>query len=283
MSNNSDSTLQQLGFLANIPQNNRSPKTDEFELEHTTVWSFPQRATWATHKSDYRGNFAPQVARNLILTYSQANDMVLDPMVGSGTTLIEARLLGRQGQGYDINPRAVELTSNRLQFEVAHPTQQRVQLGDVRAMQLPDESVNLIITHPPYANIIKYSDGKNPADLSSLSNIGKFFDQLTLGLHEMYRVLKPNHYCAILMGDTRKGQHYIPLSYMLLQRALEVGFILKEQVIKLQHNTRRAPMWRKSASNYKFYLIMHEQLFIFRKPAQGEKLTRLKWSMKQVG
>jgi hypothetical protein len=51
------------------------------------------RGAWATHKPDYRGNFAPQVPRNVILSYSNEGDLVLDPMVGGGTTLIEARLL----------------------------------------------------------------------------------------------------------------------------------------------------------------------------------------------
>ena len=63
--------------------------------ETTTVWSFPERGSWATHKPTYRGNWAPQIPRNLILKYTKEGDLVLDPMVGAGTTLIEARLLNR--------------------------------------------------------------------------------------------------------------------------------------------------------------------------------------------
>jgi DNA modification methylase len=79
-----------------------------FKKEITTVWSFPDRGKWKTHSGNYRGNFAPQIPRNLILRYSQEGDTVLDPMVGSGTTLIETKILNRRGIGFDINPEAVE-------------------------------------------------------------------------------------------------------------------------------------------------------------------------------
>jgi hypothetical protein len=52
---------------------------DNFELEATTVWSFPERGNWATHQGNYRGNWAPQIPRNLILRYTQPGDLVLDP------------------------------------------------------------------------------------------------------------------------------------------------------------------------------------------------------------
>lgn len=51
---------------------------DNFEKEITTVWSFPERGNWATHVPTYRGNFAPQIPRNVILRYSKEGDTVLD-------------------------------------------------------------------------------------------------------------------------------------------------------------------------------------------------------------
>lgn len=89
---------------------------DSFVPESTTVWSFPHRGDWATHRGNYRGNWAPQIPRNLILRYTQPNEWVLDPMVGSGTTLIECRLLGRNGIGVDVNEQALMLTFDRLNF-----------------------------------------------------------------------------------------------------------------------------------------------------------------------
>lgn len=72
-------------------------KPEQFKLEGTTIWSFKERGNWATHKGDYRGNCPPQVPRNLILKYTQEGDVVLDPFCGSGTTLIETKLLNRKG------------------------------------------------------------------------------------------------------------------------------------------------------------------------------------------
>jgi DNA modification methylase len=253
---------------------------DGFALETTTVWDFPVRGNWATHKSDYRGNFAPQIARNLILNYSEEGELVFDPMVGSGTTLIESRLLNRNAIGYDINQKAVDITIERLDFKVNNSSIQTVSIGDVRSLKNhEDNSVDLIVTHPPYANIVTYSDRKNPDDLSSMNGIPKFLDQLELGIKELFRVLKPNRYCALLIGDTRKGQHYVPLSYYVLERCLRNGFALKEEIIKTQHNTKYAQRWKAKAKSFQFYLIMHEHLFVFRKPAPDEDLSRIRYSI----
>jgi DNA modification methylase len=199
-------------------------------------------------------------------------------MVGGGTTLIEARLLNRNAVGYDINPNAINITAERIRFEIKNTSKQIVKLGNAQELGEKDHSIDLIVTHPPYANIVKYSDGKNPEDFSSISSIPKFLDALEIAVQEMYRVLKPGRVCAILMGDTRKGQHYIPLSHFVLQRCLKSGFVLKEEIIKTQHNTTHGPRWSASAKHFKFYLIMHEHLFVFRKPVPGEDLSRIRYS-----
>ena len=101
---------------------------------------------------------------------------------------------------------------------------------------LNDCSVDLVITHPPYLNIIKYSQEKIVEDLSSSGSMKKFLTDIELIANELFRVLKPNKYCAILIGDTRKAQHYVPLSFFVLEKFLKAGFILKEDIIKAQHN-----------------------------------------------
>ena len=75
----------------------------EFKLEKTTISSFKERGKWATHKGDYRGNCSPQATRNLILEYTEENDIVLDPFCGSFTSMIGCKLLNRKGIGIDIN------------------------------------------------------------------------------------------------------------------------------------------------------------------------------------
>jgi DNA modification methylase len=250
-----------------------------FAPEYTTVWSFPKRGDWATHNADYRGNFAPQVPRNIIEMYSKEGDTVLDPMVGAGTTLIETRLTKRKGIGVDINPSAIKLADNALDFESSGSNYQEIRLGDARSLEfLPDNFIDLIVTHPPYLNIIRYSNGQIPEDLSNIGSMPKFCDQIEIIATEFLRVLKPNKFCAILMGDTRKGNHFVPLAYNVMKRFLKVGFLLKEDIIKLQHNCQMTSRWRSQALKKKFYLIMHEHLFVFRKPYPDENLSRLRYS-----
>ena len=130
---------------------------DNFEQECTTVWSFSRRGNWATHNSKYRGNWAPEVVRNLILRYSKEGDYLLDPMVGGGTTAIECKLLNRNLLALDINPNAIELTQKALEFECEYYPKIRIELNDSRKLSiLKDESIDFILNHPPYADIITH-------------------------------------------------------------------------------------------------------------------------------
>jgi len=251
----------------------------QYSPEYTSVWSFPERGNWATHNPDYRGNFAPQIARNIIEMYSEKGDYILDPMVGGGTTLIEAKLLGRNALGIDINPEAVKLAQKTLNFNHHPPSKQKVQTGDARDLSfLMDSSFDLILTHPPYMNIIKYSDGNIPGDISDISSLPKFCDEIEKIAEELFRILKPDKYCAILIGDTRKGKHFVPLAFHVMRRFLKTGFVLKEDIIKVQHNCKSTDRWKWKASRDKFYLIMHEHLFVFRKPKSDEDLSLIKFS-----
>jgi DNA modification methylase len=216
--------------------------------------------------------------------YSVNGDTILDPMVGAGTTLIEARLLARNAVGLDINPETVELAKKALCFK-HHPAslclrcEQQVRVADARDMSfLKDETFDLVLTHPPYLNIIKYSDGKIAGDLSNIGSLPKFCDEIEIIAGQLYRVLKPDRYCAILIGDTRKGRHYVPLAFRVLERFLKAGFVLKEDIIKVQHHCKSTERWRPKAKQGGFYLIMHEHLFVFRKPVKGEDLSRIRYS-----
>ncbi|MFQ5860492.1 MAG: TRM11 family SAM-dependent methyltransferase [Dehalococcoidia bacterium] len=296
------------------PQRPRSLQPPGFKTEATTLWSFPKRGTWATHRASYRGNWAPQIARNLILRYSSPGDTVLDQMVGGGTTLVECKLTSRHGIGVDINRDALMLTMDRLNFslprsglEEVPPVDIRLYHGDARNLDaIPDGSIDLIATHPPYASIIRYSQksgdvpsrsleesrggegrqggrrGHVPpanADLSHVRSIAEFATQMRLVADEAYRVLKPDHYCAILVGDTRRSRHYVPIAFRVLQSFLDAGFVLKEDIIKAQWNTQTEGLWANLSRKKNFLLIMHEHLFVLRKPTAGERLRPYRESM----
>ena len=127
---------------------------ENFELETNTVWAFPNRGKWATHNAKYRGNWSPYIPRNVILRYSNEGDTVLDQFVGGGTTAVEAKLTNRNFIGVDINPSALEITKNKLNFKCEYDPTIEIMQGDARNLtEIADDSVDLICTHPPYADI----------------------------------------------------------------------------------------------------------------------------------
>ena len=95
---------------------------ENFELETNTVWSFPNRGKWATHDAKWRGNWSPYIPRNVIMRYSVEGDTVLDQFVGGGTTAVEAKLTKRNFIGVDINPVAIERSTEKCNFEYDSPS-----------------------------------------------------------------------------------------------------------------------------------------------------------------
>ncbi|MFA5562531.1 MAG: DNA methyltransferase [Eubacteriales bacterium] len=237
---------------------------EHFEPEMNTVWSFPTRGTWATHDAKYRGNWSPYIPRNLILRYSAEGEVVLDQFSGGGTTLVEAKLLGRASIGVDVNPAALERCREKTDFEYPNAGAVTICQGDARKLDfLPDESVDLICTHPPYADIIRYSEDLED-DLSRL-DVPAFLEQMKLVAAECYRVLKPGKFCAVLMGDTRRKGFVVPMSFDVMRRFEDAGFRTKEIIIKQQHNCRATGYWKTNSLKHNFLLLAHEYLFVFRK------------------
>lgn len=280
---------------------------DNFELERTNTWSFPKRGTWATHKGDFRGNWPPQLARNIILRYSKFGETVLDQMCGSGTTLIECKLLGRNGVGVDINQEAIMVTRDRVDFEYMPlvgdfpSVGTRTYLGDARELDLiAGGSIDLVATHPPYANIISYSSKENrvPKDLSFSHTLVGYLNGMKDIAKESYRVLRPGRFCAILIGDTRRHRHHVPISFMVMQCFLDAGFVLREDIMKYQWKTKATrekwaglskvaeAQWVEISKQGRkgryidFLLLSYEHLLIFRKPELKENTSIFKYSMK---
>ncbi len=238
---------------------------EDFELEMTTHWSFPKRGDWATHDAKWRGNWSPYIPRNILLRYSQENDLVLDQFVGGGTTLVEAKLLNRDIIGVDVNDIALNRCKEKTDFEHENANGKvYIRKGDARDLHfISSESIDLICTHPPYANIINYSEDIEE-DLSLLK-IKDFLEEMKKVAAESYRVLKNDKFCAILMGDTRQKGHMIPMSFEVMKIFEDAGFKLKELIIKEQHNCKATGYWKTNSVKHNFLLIAHEYLFVFKK------------------
>ncbi|MCE4613000.1 MAG: DNA methylase [Desulfurococcales archaeon] len=291
------------------------PSPEELTDVSTTVWSFPKRGSWATHRGDYRGNWPPQMVRALILMFTEPGDTVLDPMVGSGTTCIEAVLLGRNCVGVDINYYAIMLTLHRIYWLRKHlerlqgsgshrfgtimeesgksmggvtvdeMLKARIEVyhGDARNLdKIQDESIDLVAMHPPYSSIIKYSKSRVAGDLSAARSLEEYLAMMSQVVSESFRVLRPGGHLGILVGDTRVHRHYVPITYYVLDTLLKTGFILKEEVVKIQHRMKATrERWAKLRER-DFLLIYHEKLFILRKPKNENEYKKYRHSSARI-
>ena len=198
----------------------------------------------------------------MILRYSKPGDWVLDQFVGSGTTLVEAKLLNRNAIGVDINPQSVSISEANLQFQC--DTKSKIYVKNSSATDLSflkDGRIDFICTHPPYANIIKYS--KDIVEDISLLAVDDFLVQMKKVALEAYRVLKKGKICAVMIGDMRRYGKVLPIGFKVMNCFLEVGFFTKEIIIKEQHNCRSTKYWENRENN--FLLLMHEYIFVFQK------------------
>ncbi len=263
----------------------QKPKIDEwqpqgFQLERTTLWDFPKRGDWSVHQNNYRGNWAPELPRNLILKYSQEGDTILDVFVGGGTTLIEAWLADRKSIGIDVSPHAMKEAKERIrEMEIKSKNVLGLNLkakykptlikGDARkAPELLKEyninegSIDLICTHPPYLDALHYTVGVDD-DLSRMHDENVFYGQIQMVAKGLHTLLREGGRCAILIGDVRKNKLAIPLGFEVMKRFKDEHFELEEIIIKSQHRDQSTEFYFNS--NNLNYLISHEYLFIFQK------------------
>ena len=182
--------------------------------------------------------------------------------MGSGTTLVEAKLLNRNAVGVDINPQSVLISETNLQFQCETNSKIFTRNGNATDLHfIKDNSIDFICTHPPYANVIKYSKGID-GDIS-LFGVDEFLKEMQKAAEESYRVLKKSKMCAVMVGDIRKYGKVVPLGFRVMECFLKAGFMNKEIIIKEQHNCRSTNYWEKR--NNSFLLLEHEYIFVFQK------------------
>lgn len=156
------------------------------------------------------------------------------------------------------------MSKSKCDFECEFNPEINIYQGNAKNLKnIKNESVDLICTHPPYANIIKYSQDIEE-DLSHL-DIKQFLFEMGKVAEESYRVLKKGKFCAILMGDTRKNGMVQPLAFETMRVFELAGFKTKEIIIKEQHNCKATGFWKTNSVKYNFLLLAHEYLFVFKK------------------
>jgi len=250
-------------------------------LQFFSVWDTPERDPLGWTLKTIHGNCPVEIPRQCIWRFSKQGETVLDPFVGGGTTLVACARMKRMGIGIEINPQIAKiakenLSARSLDSEINEWLEkQRIIIGDSRDLKtlgIEDESIDLVFSHPPYWNLINYSKehGEAKGDLSTVPTLEDYLYGMEQNFREIMRVLKPNRYFCVLIGETfLQGGKVVPLDYYLTDLALKLGFEFHTKVIKYTRlatsrmNFINTMKYRSLRSN--FLICIHDYVLIFRK------------------
>lgn len=244
-----------------------------------SLWLLGRRDSSGMHTPEYWGNFVPQIATQSIMRFTRRGETVLDPFVGLGTTLIECKRLGRNGIGIDLVPSVIEKAKHYIDLE-SNPYEVLTSAicGDSRLYETKKtterilhkyatQRAHLLILHPPYHDIIKFSDLE--ADLSNSKSEDDFYFQFEQVLENFTPLLENHRYLVLVIGDKYTRGEWIPLGFRTMERVIKHGYKLKSICVKdIQGNRGKRNqhnLWRYRALKLGFYIFKHEYIMFFQK------------------
>lgn len=141
----------------------------ELEINTDSLWIINQRDKSEKHKNVYHGNFIPQIPNQLINRYTKKGDVILEPFMGSGTTLFECEKLNRKYIGFDINPLMLDYVNKSMEnsgFDDKFYINYCNFLDSVQVDEnilnanerISSKSVQFVLMHPPYMDIVKFTE-----------------------------------------------------------------------------------------------------------------------------
>lgn len=235
------------------------------KLQTTTLWEYPsQDYGRAPHgDKDYVGATPAWVIWNLLERYTRPNDLILDPMCGSGTTLDVANELGRRGLGFDLSPL---------------PGRPDIKANDARQLPLESGSVDFAFIDPPYSTHVDYSQdprcigkldagGEDEASGKPSASANAYYQAMGMVIKELFRVLKDRRYLGLYVSDSyKKGHPFMPIGFELFHLLRQTGFKPIDIVAVVRHNrTLKRNHWHTAAVEGNYYLRGFNYLFIMKK------------------
>lgn len=243
-----------------------------------TLWEFPNRLKEGGHSNEYHGNYIPQIAQQLYERFTKKGDIVLDLFFGSGTSGIEAINMERRCIGVELKDELAEkvsekFTAKQLVTDVniicadsaSETAKEKIQ---ARLDIMGQKKAQFLMLHPPYDDIIKFSDKKE--DLSNCSSTEEFYELFEKVAKNGYDLLENGKFAALIIGDSYKNSQIQPLGFECMRRMNNLGFITKSIIVKdIQGNEKAkgktANLWRYRALAGGFYIFKHEYIMIMQK------------------
>ena len=250
---------------------------DYKDISTDTLWIIDKRDNSGAHSGHYHGNFVPQIAHQLLSRYTKKGDWVLDPFAGSGTSLIEAQRMYRNSIGIELLEDVAKEANTRIASEKNLYCYSRVLHGDSRDYEIGSiveklgiKAFQFMFFHPPYWDIIKFSD--KPEDLSNCSSFDSFMEALKDVVLNTTAYLEKGRYMGLVIGDKYQNSQVFPLGFYCMQMFMDCGFLLKAIIVKNIGDTKAKSnlhgIWRYRAIASDFYIFRHEYIFVFKKIRQ---------------
>ena len=241
-----------------------------------SLWEFASRDKSTGHSYDYHGNYIPQIATQLFERFTKKNDVILDLFFGSGTSGIEALNMQRRCIGVELKQEMVDYVSNKFTKKQLvtdvniicgdSTTREAKEKVEARLEIMGKKQAQFVVLHPPYDDIIKFSDKKE--DLSNCATTEEFYDLFEKVAKNAYNLLEKGRFAALIIGDEYKNSKVVPLGFECMKRMENVGFTTKAIVVKNITGNEKAKgktanLWRYRALAGGFNIFEHEYIMTF--------------------
>lgn len=219
------------------------------------IWEFNYEKRDIRDKKKHPATYPIALARKCIEVFSHEGELVLDPFVGAGTTLIAAQDCQRNAVGFDLKKEYIDLCDERFdpQLSLLNKTNQ-IAINDdgINIDQyINPNTVSLILTSPPYANLLnrkrknksmrsderkneqyleveQYS--QNPRDLGTMT-VGEYQESLKAIYSRLLPLLKPKAHCVVNVPDFWWENQRITLHILVIEALRDVGYEFRNTII----------------------------------------------------